>query len=150
MNSCHSNQTRIFIYSKFSEAFKDILEILQNVKFLHLSADKIVGGPVPTLLGIKCGLQIPLYKKGQARRIIQVSLFFSNKVFHESLYIVVDNQNPDMNIIYLKTKELLCQASMAREGGSDLREQLKLIHKHSVLNFRWFMVWGMYLILERC
>ena len=42
---------------------------------------------------------------------MQVSLFYSNKVFHESLYIAVGNQNPDMNMIYLKTKGLLYQAS---------------------------------------
>ena len=31
------------------------------------------------------------------RRIIQVSLFYSNKEFHESLYIIVGNQNPEHN-----------------------------------------------------
>ena len=75
-------------------------------------------------------------------RIIQVSLFYSNKVFNESLYIVVGNQNPDMNIIYLKTKELLYQANMAREGGPNLREELKLVHKHSFLNICWFYSLG--------
>ena len=54
------------------------------------------------------------------------------------MYIVVGNRNPDINIIYLKTKELLYQTNMAREGGSNLRKQLKLVHKHSFLNFRWF------------
>ena len=94
MNSCDSNQTRTFIYFKFSETFKDIPKILQNFKFLHLRVDEIVEGHVPTLLGAKYGLKTPWYKKGQDMRIIQVSLFYSNKVFHESLYIVVDNQKP--------------------------------------------------------
>ena len=138
MNSCHSDETRIFTYFKFSETFKDIPKSQQNFKFLHLRVDEIAGVSVSTLLGIKYGLQTPWCKRGQDRRIIQVSLFYSNKVFHESLYTVVDNQNHDMNIIYLKTKELLYQANMAREGGSNLREQLKLVHKHSFLNFRWF------------
>ena len=52
--------------------------------------------------------------------------------------LLAGNQNPDMNTIYLKTKELLYQTNMAREGGSDLREQFKLVHKHRFLNFRWF------------
>ena len=49
---------------KFSETFKNIPKILKNFKFLHLKVDEIVGGPVPTLSGIKCLLQTPWYKKG--------------------------------------------------------------------------------------
>ena len=49
---------------KFSQTFKDIPKVLKKFKFLHLKVDKIVGGPVPTLFGIKCGLQTPWYKKG--------------------------------------------------------------------------------------
>ena len=64
LNNCHSYQTRIFTYFKFSETFKDIPNILQNFKFLHLSGDETVGDPVPALLGIKCGLKTPWYKKG--------------------------------------------------------------------------------------
>ena len=61
----------------------------------------IVGGPVPTLLCIKCGLQAPWYKKGKDKRIYSgIAVLDSNNVFHESLYIVVGNHNPDMNIIH--------------------------------------------------
>ena len=49
---------------KFSQTFKEIPKVLKNLKFLHLKVDEIVGGPVPTFFGIKCGLQTPLYKKG--------------------------------------------------------------------------------------
>ena len=49
---------------KFSQTFKDIPKALKNFKFLHLKVDKIVGGHVPTVFGIKCGLQTPWYKKG--------------------------------------------------------------------------------------
>ena len=49
---------------KFSQTFQDIPKVLKKFKFLHLKVDKIVGGPVPTLFGIKCGLQTPWYKKG--------------------------------------------------------------------------------------
>ena len=49
---------------KFSQTFKDIPKVLKNFKFLHLKVDEIVGGPVPTLFGIKCGLQTPWYIKG--------------------------------------------------------------------------------------
>ena len=49
---------------KFSQTLKDIPKVLKNFKFLHLRVDEIVGGPVPTLFGIKCGLQTPWYKKG--------------------------------------------------------------------------------------
>ena len=40
---------------KFSQIFKDIPKVLKNFKFLHLKVDEIVGSPVPTLFGIKCG-----------------------------------------------------------------------------------------------
>ena len=49
---------------KFSQTFKDFPKALKNFKFLHLKVDDIVGGPVPTFFGIKCGLQTPWYKKG--------------------------------------------------------------------------------------
>ena len=49
---------------KFSQTFKDVLKVLKKFKFLHLKVDEIVGGPVPTLFGIKCGLQTHWYKKG--------------------------------------------------------------------------------------
>ena len=49
---------------KFSQTSKDVPKVLKNFKFLHLKVDEIVGGPVPTLFGIKCGLQTPWYKKG--------------------------------------------------------------------------------------
>ena len=45
-------------------SLEDISNILQNFKFLHLRVDEIVGGPVSTLPGIKCGLQTLWYKKG--------------------------------------------------------------------------------------
>ena len=104
---------------------------------------------MPTLLGDKYGLKTPWYKKGQDRRIIQVSLFYSNKVFHESLYIVADNQNPDMNIIYLTTKELLYQAKergrLRLKGKIETDPQTQFSQFLSVLWFR-----GKYLKLERC
>ena len=55
---------------------------------------------MPTLLGIKCGLQTPWYKKGYDKIIYSgFAVLDSNKVFHESLYNVVGNHNPNMNII---------------------------------------------------
>ena len=69
-----------------------------------------------------------------------MTLFYSNKVFHECLYIVVGKQNPGMNLMYLKTKELLYQANTARvrERLTRLKRQLKLVHKHSFfVNFHW-------------
>ena len=39
---------------KFPQTFKDIPEVLKNLKFLH--PDEIVGSPVPNLFGIQCGL----------------------------------------------------------------------------------------------
>ena len=74
---------------KFSQTFKDIPKVLKNFKFLNLTVDEIVGGPVPTLFGIKCGLQTPWYKKGKDKRIYPgITVPDSNKLFHESLYIV--------------------------------------------------------------
>ena len=49
---------------KFSQTFNHIPKVLKKFKFLHLKVDEIVGGPVPTLFDIKCGLQTPWYKKG--------------------------------------------------------------------------------------
>ena len=49
---------------KFLRPLKDIPKVLKNFKFLHLNVDEIVGGPLPALFGIKCGLQTPWYKKG--------------------------------------------------------------------------------------
>ena len=49
---------------KFSQTFKDIPKVLKNFKFLNLKVDEIVGGLLPTLFGIKRGLQTPWYKKG--------------------------------------------------------------------------------------
>ena len=68
--------------------------------FLHLRVDEIVEGPVPTLTGIKCGLQTLWYKRSQDRRIYSgIAVLNSKKVFNESLYIVLGNQNPDVNIV---------------------------------------------------
>ena len=107
---------------------------------------------MPTLLGIKCGLQTPWYEKGKDRRVIQVSLFYSNKVFHESLYIVVGKQNPDMNIIYLKTKQLLYQSNMAREIERVKREGTVETDPQTQFSQFLLVLWfgGMYLRLERC
>ena len=53
---------------------------------------------MPILLGIKCGLQT-LWCKKDKRIYSGITVPDSNKVFHESLYSVVANHNPDMNII---------------------------------------------------
>ena len=76
---------------KFSQPFKDIPKVLKNFKSLHLKVHEIVGGPVPTLFGIHvmCGLQTPWYKKGYNKIIYSsITVLDSNKLFHESLYIV--------------------------------------------------------------
>ena len=142
------NFSSSFILTFFDRSFP---KILQNFKFIHVRVDETVGGPLSTRLGIKYGLQTPWYKNDSDRRNTQVSLFYSNKVFHQSWYIVIGNQNPDMNIIYLKTKELLCQADMTRERGSNLSQQLKRTGPQTQFSQFSLVLWfgGMFSRLER-
>ena len=65
-NSCHGNHTKDFFTNLvFSKTLKGISNALQNLTFVQPSVDEIVGGPDdPPPLGIKCGSEIALYKKG--------------------------------------------------------------------------------------
>ena len=57
---------KIFINLVFSETFKGISNTLQNLTLVQPSVDEIVGGggAPDDPLGIKCGSEIALYKKG--------------------------------------------------------------------------------------
>ena len=63
-NSCHGNHTRFFTNLSFSKTLKGISNTLQNLTFVELNIDEIVGGPDTLPLGIKCGSEIPWSKKG--------------------------------------------------------------------------------------
>ena len=64
-NSCHGNHTKDFFAKLlFSKTLKGISNTLQNLTFVELNIDEIVGGPDALPLGIKCGSKIPWYKKG--------------------------------------------------------------------------------------
>ena len=48
----------------FSETLKGISNTLQNLTFVQLSVEEIVGGPDDPPFGIKSGSEIAWYKKG--------------------------------------------------------------------------------------
>ena len=85
---------------KFSQTFKDIPKALKNFKFLHFKVDEVVGGPVPTLFGIRFELQTPWYiRRVKTREFIQVSLFQIAINYVMNPYILLVG-NPNMNIIH--------------------------------------------------
>ena len=55
---------RFFTNLVFSETLRGISISLQNLMFVQLSINEIVGGPDDPSLGIKCGSKIAWYKKG--------------------------------------------------------------------------------------
>ena len=63
-NSCYCNHTKNFTNLLFSEILKGISNTLQNLTFVQLNIDEIVGSPDMLPPGIKCGFEIPWYKKG--------------------------------------------------------------------------------------
>ena len=55
---------KIFTNPLLSETLKGISNTLQNLRFVQLNVNEIVGSRYPPFLGIKCGSEIPWYKKG--------------------------------------------------------------------------------------